>query len=93
MSRLPPEGSTDHITHPPHVISHHFLAIKTPILQVADSLWADANCVRTNLEDRDSLLGYGFADAPLRVHSQQITWVLIWFIIPSSDPLSDEYLV
>ena len=30
---------------------------------------ADIDRVGTNLEDHDSLLGYGFADAPMRVHS------------------------
>ena len=54
-------------------ISCHFLAIKTPVLRVAGSFWADVNLVRTNLEDCDSLLDNGFADVSLRVHLQQIS--------------------
>ena len=74
-------------------ISCHFLAIKTPVLWVAGSFWADVNLVRTNLEDCDSLLDNGFADVSLKVHLQQISWIFVWFTIPSLDPSSDEYLV
>ena len=63
----------DYIICPPHVISHHLLAIKAPILWVAGSLWTDIDHVRANLEDCDSLLGNGFTDVPLRVHLQQIS--------------------
>ena len=88
-----PEGSTGDFIHLPCVISHHFLAIKTPILWVASSLQADVDLVGTNPEDRDSLLDNSFANVSLRVHSQQISWVFIWFTIPSLDPSSDKYLV
>ena len=78
---------------PPCVISCYFLAIKTPVLWVAGSLQADVDLVKTNLEDRDSLLDNSFTNVPLRVHSWQISWVFIWFIIPLSDLSSDKYLV
>ena len=60
---------------------------------VAGSLWADAELVRTNPEDCDSLLDNSFANVSLRVHSQQISWVFITFTIPSLDPSSNKYLV
>ena len=85
MPRSLPEGSTGDVICPPHAISHHFLAVKTPTLWVASSLWTDVNLVRSDLQDRDSFLDNGLADISLRVHSQQISWVFVWFIIPLSD--------
>ena len=82
LPRSSPEGSTDYIICPLHVICHHFLAIKTLVLRVASSLWADIDLVGTNLEDRDSFLDNSFANISLRVHFAQISWVFVWFIIP-----------
>ena len=45
-----------------------FLGYKNPALWVAGSLQADVDLVRTNLEDKDSLLDNSFADVSLRVH-------------------------
>ena len=62
---------------PPCAISCHFFAIKTPVLWVASSLWADIDLVGTNPEDQDSLLDNGFAEVFLRVHLQQVSCVFV----------------
>ena len=68
----------DYVIHPPHVISHHFLVIKTLVLWVASSLQADVN--------------HTVLPMPLREYIYN-KYLFILFTILLSDPLSDEYYI